>query len=151
MRTHRFVLAIVVLCAVARVSPAAAQAQRQHYQQASGEADVTIRTPVTLTNLDASVSQAEVYCVATFTGDDARVQAKNQVDVPIAKGAYKGDVSVKLALSVAQPGEKWSYTCKLSLYNGSTKEWAFVGTLPWSQPQAGTTPSGSNAGTITVQ
>lgn len=142
---------ITALCAAAYVSPLAAQAQRQHYQQASGEADVTIRVPLELTNLDASVSQASVYCVGTFQNDDARVQAKNQVNVDVSKGGYKGDVDVKLALSVAASGEKWDYTCKLSLYNGSTKEWSFVGALPWSQPKAGTTPAAVNSGTIVVQ
>lgn len=151
MRSHRLVFAVAVLCAASGAPSLAAQATRHHYQQASGEADLTIRVPVSLTNLDASVSQAQVYCVATFAGDDARVQANNQVDVPLANGAYKGDVNVKLALSVAQSGEKWDYTCKLSLYNGNTKEWSVVGALPWSQPQAGTTPSPSNSGSVEVR
>ncbi|HEY7895176.1 MAG TPA: hypothetical protein VIC24_09775 [Gemmatimonadaceae bacterium] len=122
-----------------------------HYQQGSGEADVTIRVPLELANLDAAVSQAQVYCVGTFLNDDARVQAKNQVNVDVSKGGYKGDVDVKLALSVAAPGEKWDYACKLSLYNGTTKEWSYVGSFPWSQPKSGTTPAASNSGTITVQ
>ncbi|HXE61050.1 MAG TPA: hypothetical protein VN607_10095 [Gemmatimonadaceae bacterium] len=152
MPYHRFALALIVAVgAAAYVSPLAAQGQRTHYQQAAGEEDVTIRVPMELSNLDASVSQAEVYCVGTFTGDDARVQAKNQTAIDVSKGGYKGEVDVKLALSVAAPGEKWNYTCKLSLYNGNTKEWSFVGSLPWAQPKAGTTPAATNSGTITVQ
>ncbi|HKV50317.1 MAG TPA: hypothetical protein VJO52_03880 [Gemmatimonadaceae bacterium] len=152
MPYHRFAAVLAVaICAAAYASPLAAQGHQTHYQQAPGEADVTIRVPIELSNLDAAVTQAQAFCVATFTGDAARVEARNQVNVDIAKGAYKGAVDVKLALSVAASGEKWGYTCKLSLYNGNTKEWSFVGSFPWSQPKAGTTPSGSSSGTITVQ
>jgi len=151
MTPIRVACAAALMCAGALASPLAAQGQRQHYQQASGVEAVTIRVPLDLSNLDASVSQAAVYCVATFAGDAARVQAKQQVNVDIAKGGYKGDVNVQLALSVAQHGEKWDYTCRLSLYNGATKEWAAPGMLPWAQPQAGTTPAATNSGTITVQ
>ena len=150
MRCIRFALA-AALCAGALGSRVAAQGQNTHTQQASGQDNVTIRVPLDLSNMDASVSQAEIYCQATFEGDQNRVQARNQTAVNLANGAFKGDVNVPLALSVAQHGEKWDYTCKLSLYNGVTKQWSFVGMYPWSQPQAGTTPNGANSGTITVQ
>lgn len=155
MKRHHLSFAVAVLtCLVAVSSPAHAQAQRQHYQQGTGTAPVTLHVPVQLQAMDPAVTGAIVYCRATFHGDVARVQAWAQDTLPLVNGAYNATVDMQLTLSVNAPGEVWDYDCTLSLYDAATKQMYFAnypGGPQWTQAKPGTTPSRQVTGNLTTQ
>jgi len=149
MKHGHFLAAIAALIvAGAPATSLGAQSQRPT-RQGPGNADVTLRVPLQLQNLNPAATGAIVYCESWTKGGGAHAWAQDSV--PLAQGGYNGTVDVKLSLLVSQPGVKWDYTCQLSFYNATLKTSSGPGMAPWAMAKTGTTPVSSVSGSVTTQ
>lgn len=131
MKHRQYVLVVAAMTITsAFASTVSAQNTRQSINQNQpGNADVTLRVPVQLQNLNPAATLAIVYCKA-FASGGGGPSAWAQDTVPLVQGSYNGSVDVKLSLLASQPNMKWDYTCQLSFYNATLKATAAPGGAP---------------------
>jgi hypothetical protein len=152
MKHRHCVLAVAAITIAGALAPAiSAQNQRTSVNtNQPGNADVTLRVPVQLQNLNPAATLAIVYCRAYASGGGGP-SAWAQDTVPLTQGSFNGSVDVKLSLLASQSGLKWDYTCTLWFYNATLKATAPPGGAPWITAKAGTTPVGTASGSVTTQ
>jgi hypothetical protein len=99
--------------------------------------DVVLRVHVRVANFDAALlDSAAVFCTAAPVSLPTNSVASEDTKFTLTRGAYEGNIDVKLRLTPSHFGEQWLYQCRLKALS-EIWGWGVAGTLPWLQAQVG--------------